>query len=94
MAGPALPARMFFRGRPLTWWGRAARDTDTLLSAPARWDLVVAKLFLHPFKGAQLARLMQAIAPKSDRLLACGPRRDWLALASHCFCTERPGVAA
>ncbi|HSO44036.1 MAG TPA: class I SAM-dependent methyltransferase, partial [Rhodoferax sp.] len=58
----------------------AERDTDTQPGAPPRWDLVVANLFLHHFEGEQLARLMQAIALKSDRLLACEPRRDRLAL--------------
>lgn len=66
-------------GDVLAW---AASDANPLpLSAPQRWDLIVANLFLHHFEGEQLARLMQAIARKSDRLLACEPRRDWLALA-------------
>ena len=65
-------------GDVLDW---AARDTETPSNAPPRWDLVVANLFLHHFEGVQLARLLQAIAQKSDRLLACEPRRDWLALA-------------
>lgn len=64
-------------GDVLDW---AARDTDTRPNAPARWDLVVANLFLHHFEGEQLVRLVQAIAQKSDRLLVCEPRRDWLAL--------------
>lgn len=65
-------------GDVLDW---AARDADTPPNAPARWDLVVANLFLHHFEGEQLARLMQTIAQKSDRLLACEPRRGRLALA-------------
>ncbi|MHB8948673.1 MAG: class I SAM-dependent methyltransferase [Rhodoferax sp.] len=64
-------------GDVLDW---AARDADMPPNEPPRWDLVVANLFLHHFEGAQLARLVQAIALKSDRLLACEPRRDWLAL--------------
>lgn len=64
-------------GDVLDW---AARDTDTPPDALARWDLVVANFFLYHFEGEQLARLMQAIAQKSDRLLACEPRRYWLAL--------------
>jgi len=64
-------------GDVLAW---AARDTPTPTNAPERWDLVVANLFLHHFEGAQLARLLQAITLKSDRLLACEPRRDRLAL--------------
>ena len=59
----------------------AAREPDMTPDAPRRWDLIVANLFLHHFEGAQLARLMQAIALKGDRLLACEPRRDRLALA-------------
>jgi len=66
-------------GDVLDW---AARDVDApALTAPQRWDLIVANLFLHHFEGAQLTRLLQAVAQKSDRLLACEPRRDWLALA-------------
>jgi len=64
-------------GDVLDW---AARGTDTPRNAPARWDLIVANLFLHHFEDEQLARLMRAIARKSDRLLACEPRRDWRAL--------------
>lgn len=65
-------------GDVLDW---AAPDTPVLpLSALPRWDLIVANLFLHHFEGEQLARLLQAIADKSDRLLACEPRRDRLAL--------------
>ena len=64
-------------GDVLDW---AARDTDARPNALPRWDLVVANLFLHHFEGEQLARLMQAIALKSDRLLACEPRRARLAL--------------
>ena len=58
----------------------AARAPDMTPDAPRRWDLIVANLFLHHFEDAQLARLMQAIALSSDRLLACEPRRDRLAL--------------
>lgn len=65
-------------GDVLDW---AASDTDAPANGRPRWDLIVANLFLHHFEGEQLARLVQAIALKSDRLLACEPRRDWLALA-------------
>lgn len=66
-------------GDVLDW---AAPDTGALpLGVSPRWDLIVANLFLHHFEGEQLTRLLQAIAEKSDRLLACEPRRDWLALA-------------
>lgn len=63
--------------------GWAAAVTDPLLpnSATARWDLIVANLFLHHFADADLAGLLGAIAVRSDRLFACEPRRAWLALA-------------
>ena len=49
-----------------------------------RWDLIVANLFIHHFEGARLATLLQAIARRTDRFLACEPRRAHLALgASH-----------
>ena len=67
-------------GDVLDW---AASDPDTLLmdNATVHWDLIIANLFLHHFEGEQLATLLQAIAKKADRFLACEPRRDWLALA-------------
>jgi hypothetical protein len=49
--------------------------------ATARWDLIVANLFLHHFEGVQLAALLGAVTVRSDRFFACEPRRDWLALA-------------
>jgi hypothetical protein len=70
-------------GDVLDW---ASRDSNKLWpdNTPRRWDLIVANLFLHHFEGEQLATLLGAIAKNSDRLLACEPRRDWLALsASH-----------
>lgn len=48
---------------------------------PLRWDVIVVNLFLHHFEGAQLAALMGAIAARTDRFLACEPRRSRLALA-------------
>jgi hypothetical protein len=61
----------------------AAAATDPLLpdSTTARWDLIVANLFLHHFEDADLAGLLAAIAARGDRLFACEPRRAWLALA-------------
>ena len=44
------------------------------------WDLIVANLFLHHFEGAQLVGLLRTIADRSDRFLACEPRRAWLPL--------------
>lgn len=48
----------------------------------ARWDLVVANLFLHHFDDAQLTRLLAAVARRGDRLFACEPRRNRFALAA------------
>lgn len=59
--------------------GTAARASTG--HAPARWDLIVAHLFLHHFEGAHLAALLGAIAARSDALFACEPRRARLALA-------------
>lgn len=53
------------------WADNKAHDT---------WDLVIANLFLHHFEGTQLTRLLGAIADRSDRFLACEPRRGWLSL--------------
>ena len=55
-----------------------ARDPDASL---ARWDLVVANLFLHHFDALSLARLLSAVAARTNRFLACEPSRRWLALA-------------
>ena len=61
----------------------SAGVTDSLLKdgATARWDLIVANLFLHHFEGEQLASLIDAIVARSDRFFACEPRRAWVALA-------------
>jgi hypothetical protein len=42
---------------------------------------VIANLFLHHFDGPELTRLLGAIAASTNELLACEPRRSWLALA-------------
>ncbi len=49
---------------------------------PQRWDLVLANLFLHHFASSELGPLLAAIAARSERLLACEPRRSGLALAA------------
>ena len=60
-----------------------AGDADRLATGHASpaWDLIVCNLFLHHFEGAQLARLLGAIANRSGLFFACEPRREWLALA-------------
>jgi hypothetical protein len=49
---------------------------------PARWDLIVANLFLHHFEGRLLVSLLDAIAQRTDCFFACEPRRAGLALAA------------
>jgi hypothetical protein len=48
--------------------------------AHARFDLVIANLFLHHFDDAQLGSLLAAIEQRSDALFACEPRRGRVAL--------------
>lgn len=57
-------------------WARSSRGSQM-----ARWDLIVTSLFLHHFEGVQLGALLGAVAARSDRFVACEPRRDWVALA-------------
>lgn len=61
-------------------WAGAGVDAPARC-APQRWDLIVANLFVHHFAGEQLARLLAAVADRTERFLACEPRRSWLALA-------------
>jgi Methyltransferase domain len=58
------------------WAGEAsaARDAGT-----GRWDLILANLFLHHFKDAELALLLKAIAKRTNGFFACEPRRSRLA---------------
>ncbi len=58
-------------------------DVFDWLAAPqvARWDVVLANLFMHHFSSGELARLLAAIAARSRVFLCCEPRRSALALA-------------
>ena len=60
-------------------WARAA--TGSSAGAASRWDLVIANLFLHHFDDPELKVVLEAIAASADEVLACEPRRGWLALA-------------
>ena len=62
-------------------WARTANGPLHAQGTTPRWDLIVANLFMHHFEGAQLARLLAAIAQRCDNFFACEPRRAWLALA-------------
>jgi len=70
-------------------WQARAETADVLDWAAqrgrgGRWDLIVANLFIHHFEGTALAALLGAVAARTDRFLACEPRRARLALgASH-----------
>jgi hypothetical protein len=62
-------------------WASASIGTRLHDNGTARWDLIIANLFLHHFEDAQLAALLDAVAASTDRFLACEPRRHWVALA-------------
>ncbi len=63
-------------------WAAESTKQAAKTSAPPRWDLIVANLFLHHFEGAELARILDAIAARGNRLFACEPRRSRVALAA------------
>lgn len=62
-------------------WAGASTSDRLDGSRTARWDLIVANLFMHHFEGAQLEALLDAVAASCDRFVACEPRRGWIALA-------------
>ena len=62
-------------------WADASSGHRLGVNGAARWDLIIANLFLHHFEGAQLAAQLGAVAPGSKRFVAGEPRRDWIALA-------------
>ena len=62
-------------------WAEAARATSPATPPEvARFDLIVANLFLHHFEGPALGALLSAMALRGDRCLACEPRRSRTAL--------------
>jgi hypothetical protein len=67
------------------WTARAlvgdAIDWADQPQTEARFDLIVANLFLHHFAPAPLGRLLGAAAARCEHFLACEPRRAALALA-------------
>jgi hypothetical protein len=50
-------------------------------SRGARWDVVIANLFVHHFAAGELEQLLVGIAERTDVFLCCEPRRSLLALA-------------
>lgn len=61
-------------------WAAGPVAVDRYGNGSAPWDLIVANLFLHHFEGTPLAGLLRTIADRSDRFLACEPRRAWRSL--------------
>jgi len=59
----------------------ASRHAPAGREPGARWDVIVASLFLHHFEGQALATLLAAIESRARRFFACEPRRARLALA-------------
>lgn len=59
----------------------ASSHSPAVREPSARWDVIVANLFLHHFEGPALAALLTAIESRARRFLACEPRRARLALA-------------
>ena len=62
-------------------WAGSSSGSRPRGNQTARWDLIIANLFLHHFEGAQLGALLGAVAAGGDRFVACEPRRDWVSLA-------------
>ena len=44
------------------------------------WDIIVANLFVHHFEGAELSRLLRAVAEVTPLFFCCEPRRSTTAL--------------
>jgi 2-polyprenyl-3-methyl-5-hydroxy-6-metoxy-1,4-benzoquinol methylase len=53
-------------------WARA----PTQQLSPARWDVMLANLFLHHFEEPELRELLSAAAARCDIFIACEPRRS------------------
>lgn len=73
-------ARLGWSLRPLTVdvleWARA----PTQQQLPARWDVILANLFLHHFEEGRLRELLSAAAQRCHAFIACEPRRTFPAL--------------
>lgn len=49
-------------------------------SAPERWDMAIANLFIHHFDSSTIAALFAALDERSNWFMACEPRRSRLPL--------------
>ncbi len=45
-------------------------------------DVMIANLFLHHFSETRLMELLRLVAGRTDLMLACEPRRSWVALTA------------
>lgn len=73
-----------FRRRGWTARVVAADVFDWLETNAEQWDLIVTTLFLHHFPAADVARLLQRVAPRTQAFVCCEPRRSAIPLvASH-----------
>ncbi len=77
LAGWSVTAEV---GDALDWAARINAERTAPQNHP-QWDVIVANLFLHHFKSAELAGLLAAVASSSAHFVACEPRRAWLAWA-------------
>jgi hypothetical protein len=72
LSGGAAAARF----AELGWrFHRVAADVFTWLKQADKVELMVANLFLHHFKDERLAELLGLIEKKTERFVACEPRR-------------------
>lgn len=68
-------------GDAIDWAARANAERFAPPQSRPSWDVIVANLFLHHFRTAELAALLAAVAGSSVHFVACEPRRAWLAWA-------------
>jgi hypothetical protein len=62
---------------PMPWNATAvAADAHEFLARPARFDALVANLFLHHFEAGPLRRLLALAARRAPLFVACEPRRS------------------
>jgi hypothetical protein len=65
-------------------WSFETHPSDVfewLGSSRERYDAIVANLFLHHFDKGALAHMLDLAASRTDRFVACEPRRSGIALA-------------
>ena len=79
---PQIEVILVDRAPPVEAGPRVVRaDALEFLQRPgARFDAIVANLFLHHFAPAPLARLLALAARRTGLFIACEPRRSRLAL--------------